>query len=173
MRQIKINIMGSCKVGKTAICQVLCGKRFPTEYQPTLCVDLSTFEDAETKLYIWELSGADKYRSLITPYMNRSEVGIFVYDITDITTLSDLDYYIKTFRGPTRILVANKCDRTGGGAGGAGEEYATQHGMLYFETSAKDNKGIKELFSHLAQQQGSVTDPSIWLTGSIVTNVCC
>ena len=173
--------MGACKVGKTAICQVLCGKRFPVEYQPTLCVDLNTYtlppdpasaSASASTFYIWELSGADKYRSLITPYMNRSEVGIFVYDITDVSSLSKLDYYIKVFKGPTRILVANKCD---GGDSSEGKAYADRNGMSYFKTSAKNNIGIKELFQYIAEQGSS--DPhgsSIWLTGQLLSpSSCC
>ncbi len=51
------------------------------------------------------------------------------------------------------VLVANKCDLAESErkvSTQKGREYADEHNMLYFETSAKSGMGVPELFNALS-----------------------
>ena len=53
------------------------------------------------------------------------------------------------------ILIGNKCDISPKDirvTNDMATEYAKNHNMEYFETSAKTGKGVKELFRYIAQK---------------------
>ncbi len=101
------------------------GVRF---YQKTLKID-----DIDLILHVWELTGAEKFKDLkITktkgeaklkkprPFFEPFTVGaagaIFVYDITDKSSLVDLDWWLKLFKKTKRnvsipiLMVGTKAD---------------------------------------------------------------
>lgn len=99
-----------------------------TFYQDTLKVD-----DVDLILHVWELTGAEKFKDLKIkktkregklkkprPYFEPFTVGaagaIFIYDITDKSSLVDLDWWLKLFKKTKRnvsipiLMVGTKAD---------------------------------------------------------------
>lgn len=99
-----------------------------TFYQDTLKVD-----DVDLILHVWELTGAEKFKDLKIkktkregilekprPYFEPFTVGaagaVFVYDITDKSSLVDLDWWLKLFKKTKRnvsipiLMVGTKAD---------------------------------------------------------------
>lgn len=99
-----------------------------TFYQDTLKID-----DVDLILHVWELTGAEKFKDLKIkktkregklktqrPYFEAFTVGaagaIFVYDITDKSSLVDLEWWLKLFKKTKRnvsipiLMVGTKAD---------------------------------------------------------------
>lgn len=80
-------------------------------YHDTLVIDGS-----EVKLQIWELTGKEKFKVLYKDYIQGAAGGIFVYDITNKSSIKNLDKWIKTFRKTKKsvsipiLMVGNKVD---------------------------------------------------------------
>lgn len=110
------------------------------------------------KLEIWDTAGQERYRSLAPIYYRGACGALVVYDITSSESFKRAQTWIKELRAnadPTLviILVGNKKDLESlrqvsyedGRALAAEEEVAG-----FFETSAKDNYCIQEVFTDLA-----------------------
>lgn len=110
------------------------------------------------KFEIWDTAGQERYRSLAPIYYRGACGALVMYDITSSESLKRAQTWIKELRAnadPTliTILVGNKKDLESlrqvsyedGRALAAEEEVAG-----FFETSAKDNYNIQEVFADLA-----------------------
>ena len=83
---------------------------------------------------------------------------ILVYDCTEEATFNNIQNWLKQIdthasSGVSKILVANKIDlpnRTVTSERGA--SLAEEHGLDFFETSAKTGSNINELFQAIAQK---------------------
>ena len=87
---------------------------------------------------------------------------IFVYDITDKESFENVPKYLKNFQKNNnnklvfKVLVGNKSDEDGNKERQVekkeGIKFAEDHHMLFFETSAKYNKNVKEIFKRSAHE---------------------
>jgi len=101
---------------------------------------------------------------MTTSYYRKRDAIIIVFDLTDKATLEDLVEWIEEARQRNpdayTVIVGNKSDhpkRTVSPEDGA--SVASNHGMPYFETSAK-NADVDKIFDHLAEVL-SLTRPGI------------
>ena len=82
---------------------------------------------------------------------------ILVYDCTEEQTFNNIQNWLKQIdqhasSNVAKILVANKCDRPDKVIESErGKALADQHGLMFFETSAKTGLNISEVFSHIAK----------------------
>ncbi len=80
-------------------------------YHDTLVMDGS-----EVTLQIWELTGKEKFKDLYKDFIKGAAGGIFVYDITNKSSLKNLDKWIKIFRKSKKsvsipiLMIDNKVD---------------------------------------------------------------
>ena len=90
-----------------------------------------------------------------------TDACVFVYDITDAQTLQNIDDWRKTFiekaSDTTAVefkfaLLGNKSDLSSQRAvdTAKGRAFAEERNMLFYETSAKENIGLKDAFMALA-----------------------
>ena len=109
------------------------------------------------KLQIYDFSGQKKFSSVINPYYKKSDGILLVFDITQESSFIALNDWITIIKEKAPqaniILVGQKCDlfeRV------ISEEKITElteeFGIEYFETSAKNDYNINELFDNLIQQ---------------------
>jgi len=83
---------------------------------------------------------------------------ILVYDCTEEATFNNISNWLKQIEthasdGVAKVLVANKTDLENRViTTEMGEQLAEQHGLAFFETSAKSGSHINELFYHIARQ---------------------
>jgi GTPase SAR1 family protein len=77
---------------------------------------------------------------------------ILVYDCTDQQTFNNISNWLKQIdqhasSNVAKVLVANKCDRTDKIIETErGRALAEQHGLTFFETSAKTGHNVAEVF---------------------------
>ncbi|KAF7235861.1 Ras-related protein Rab-10 [Varanus komodoensis] len=110
------------------------------------------------KLQIWDTAGQERFHTITTSYY-RGAMGIMlVYDITNAKSFENISKWLRNIdehanEDVERMLLGNKCDmddkrvvpKT------KGEQIAREHGIRFFETSAKANINIEKAFLTLAE----------------------
>lgn len=158
----KILIVGNASVGKTSFLLQFVEGIFPDKHISTIGVD-SKFKNIRLneriiRLQIWDTAGQDKFKSLTKNYFKGSDGIIVMYDVTSQNSFIDCRNWISQIKDNVKnlsvMLIANKIDIKTNIAVDkrAGVELAREHGILFFETSAKDNINITEAFVELARQ---------------------
>ena len=102
--------------------------------------------------------GQEKFRSLTKIFLNDSKIVIFVFDITNIASFNELDYWFEIVEnelGPKIIkgIAANKKDLMDEQQvdGNLIEEYANKKGVNYSYTTATNIEDFKILLKNLVK----------------------
>ena len=111
----------------------------------------------EVRLIIWDSGGQERFRSSIISTLRHVEEIIIVFDVTNRKSFDDIENCLEIikerFNDPVIILFGNKVDVKKEEWKVTEEEinlFCTKNKLKYFGTSAKNNNGIKEGFSYLA-----------------------
>ncbi|KAG8943660.1 GTP-binding protein [Tulasnella sp. 424] len=109
-------------------------------------------------VFTWDTSGKERFRTVIPAYYRGAMGILLVYDVTDERSFTGIRTWhssIKTHasEGVNKILVGNKCDWEAKRmvTREQGQELADELGIKFFETSAKYNVGVEEVFFTLAR----------------------
>ena len=163
--EAKVVLVGSQSVGKTCIVLRYVQGTFSGNTGTTIGAAFFTnrliIGGKRLKLQIWDTAGQERFRSMAPMYYRNARAAILVYDVCNKSSLEDLATWakdVRTTNGPSLLLaiVGNKMELREGNAGKCvsreeGEAFARSNNALYFETSAKENLGITELFLQLAE----------------------
>ena len=157
---ISISILGESKVGKSCICSSFLG----IEFNPNLLsigadridstIKIETGE--ELKLKIWDTAGQERFRSFPISTLRSSQGVIVVFDLTDKESFYKVTNWLKDIRNisPNKpiVLFGNKSDLVDERKVDKDEidNLCKKEDLKYFETSAKNNTGIKEGFTKIA-----------------------
>ena len=159
---VKIGLLGDEKVGKTSICHSFVNLDLPEDYITTIgCEKFEKKEllnnGKEVRLIIWDSGGQERFRSSIISTLRHVEEIIIVFDVTNRKSFDDIENWLEIikerFNDPVIILFGNKVDVKKEEWKVTEEEinlFCTKKKLKYFGTSAKNNNGIKEGFSYLA-----------------------
>lgn len=108
------------------------------------------------KLQIWDTAGQERYRTITTAYYRGAMGFILMYDVTNeesFNSVQDWVTQIKTYSWDNAqvILVGNKSDMEAERVVTyeRGKQLADQLGLEFFETSAKENINVKNVFERL------------------------
>ncbi|XP_071537076.1 intraflagellar transport protein 27 homolog isoform X1 [Panulirus ornatus] len=164
----KCIVIGDSTVGKTSVVQSFMseGNLFPKNYNMTLGLDVVTKminvpdTNSIVELYLYDCSGKEFYRNLVIRLSSQPSLLLLMYDVSlesSFNALTDLYDQIKSqAKGEAvkGVLFANKTDLTTRRlvSPKAGRELAQKLGLVYFEGSAKDQKGIEEPFFFLVNE---------------------
>ena len=157
---LKIVVIGDSAVGKTCLMQRYMTGGFSTEHRATVGADfLSTKLTRDENTYtlqVWDTAGQEKFQAIGSAFYRGSDCAIVVYDVTNRKSFENIPTWLNEFTlqgevlNPEKfpfVIVGNKCDRTDRKVTPEeGQEFCKSKGLAFFETSAKDNIGIKELF---------------------------
>lgn len=110
------------------------------------------------KLQVWDTAGQEKFR-VITKTYYRNAAGIIVaYDVTNGESFANTKRWIEEVKnncgddGVPIVLVGNKCDSENKCVTyNDQEEYAKLMKLKFFETSAKENINVDEVFTELTK----------------------
>jgi len=162
-RNFKIVLLGEGCVGKTSLMLRYVQDQFNEKHLTTIQASFLsknlTVDGVRVKLAIWDTAGQEKFHALGPIYYRDSNGAILVYDITDRDSFDRVQNWVKELRkmlgeGIALVIVGNKCDleRQRKVTQEEAEAYAKTVGAEHFNTSAKLNKGVKELFLELTKK---------------------
>lgn len=162
---LKMVVIGDCGVGKTSILDRFIVKEFDPNRDSTVGVDFYNVymsisgsnenNIAKYKYQVWDCAGRESYQSIINSYIRGSQVILFVFDVCNRDSFNHIrDWYqnvlnhVDTQRQFIGLIVGNKADSEGRTiTHEEGSRLAESMGTVYFETSAKSDKGIVKLFN--------------------------
>ena len=164
--EIKIVLLGNINVGKTSIASRYCKNVFNEHHINTIGgayqqqkVILSN--GSAVKLHIWDTSGQERFRAMTNLYYRDAQVAILTYDVTNESSFTGIEFWIKELKYKVEndnmilFLVGNKCDVNEDERKVStikGKNFADENNMLFFETSAKNGDGVKDLFVTIANK---------------------
>ncbi len=154
-------LLGDTSVGKSCIVRRLVRDQFLDFQEPTIGSAFTTHtiftETHNVNFEIWDTAGQERYRSLAPMYYRGAKVAIVVYDITNSGSLNGAKNWIRElkFRDDPNLIIAivgNKTDMNASRKITYEEvnEYANENEILFYESSAKTNINIQEMFVDIA-----------------------
>lgn len=166
---LKVVLLGEGCVGKTSIVLRYVEDKFNNKHISTLQASFLTKKinvgDKRVQLNIWDTAGQERFHALGPIYYRASNGAILVYDITDQDSFQKVKNWVKELKkmlGSDIVItiVGNKTDLDKDRTVNIEEAqcYAQAVGATFFETSAKLNEGIEELFQELTTLMIQHTD---------------
>ena len=163
----KVLVLGAQTVGKTSFINsfVKDGQNFQPSYTMTLTSELSTKSivneehNVTVEFFIYDISGSSIYEYEYQDVFKDANQIIIVFDITRSATLKECaswldkvaNYSEKSLPG---VLVGNKADLSEYSDVTADDcrSFATEHGLNYYEVSAKQGTCVSDPFADLAEK---------------------
>uniref|UniRef100_A0A3Q4BJR4 small monomeric GTPase n=2 Tax=Euteleostomi TaxID=117571 RepID=A0A3Q4BJR4_MOLML len=158
----KLLLIGDSGVGKTCVLFRFSDDAFNTTFISTIGIDFKIktveLQGKKIKLQIWDTAGQERFHTITTSYY-RGAMGIMlVYDITNAKSFENISKWLRNIdehanEDVERMLLGNKCDMEDKRVvpKAKGEQIAREHGIRFFETSAKANINIEKAFLTLAE----------------------
>ncbi|CAH8386443.1 unnamed protein product [Eruca vesicaria subsp. sativa] len=111
------------------------------------------------KLQIWDTAGQERFRTITTAYYRGAMGILLVYDVTDESSFNNIRNWIRNIEqhasdNVNKILVGNKADMDESKRAvptSKGQALADEYGIKFFETSAKTNLNVEEVFFSIAK----------------------
>ncbi|KAM9294696.1 ras-related protein Rab-13 [Gastrophryne carolinensis] len=157
----KLLLIGDSGVGKTCLIVRFSEDSFNSTYISTIGIDFkirtTEIQGKKIKLQVWDTAGQERFKTITTAYYRGAMGIILVYDITDERSFENIQNWMKSIKenaaaGVQRMLLGNKCDMESRRKvpRERGEKLAKEHGIRFFETSAKSSQNVDEAFNALA-----------------------
>ncbi|KAI9533261.1 Ras- protein Rab-13 [Dissostichus eleginoides] len=157
----KLLLIGDSGVGKTCLIIRFAEDNFNSTYISTIGIDFKVktieVEGKKVKLQVWDTAGQERFKTITTAYYRGAMGIVLVYDITDEKSFENIQNWMKSITenasaGVSRMLLGNKCDIEAKRkvSRETGEKLAKDHGIRFFETSAKSSINVDESFLALA-----------------------
>ena len=157
----KYIIIGDSNVGKSNILTRYTQDKFNEQYQATIGVEFGaknlTINNQIIRVQIWDTAGQENFRSITRAYYKNSVCAIIVYDISNRDSFNSIQNWIEDckMQSPETVhlvLVGNKCDLDKREVTKEeGLELANKNKMVFFESSAKNNIFIDDIFNQSAK----------------------
>jgi small GTP-binding protein len=160
----KILLLGDSSVGKTCLLLRYSDDTFTENHISTIGLDyrfkLVTLEnDKKVKLQIWDTAGQDRFRAITKNYYKGAHGIILVYDVTNINSFNNIKSWVSQIKENTTdkikiTLVGNKIDNEENRkiSYEEGLKLATEYDAKFFETSAKENIRVTEVFNYITEE---------------------
>ncbi|MHA1534820.1 MAG: Rab family GTPase [Promethearchaeota archaeon] len=161
----KIIIFGDAGTGKTTLTQRFLTELFKSDQTMTIGVDFEvkslTVDERKVKLQIWDFGGEERFRFLLPTYVRGARGGLFLYDITNFSSIAHIDDWLSVIRKEIRaedifpiIVVGGKADLV------ESREVSSAEGIKiaksrnvngFIETSSKSGENVEKTFEALTR----------------------
>jgi len=159
----KIIIFGDAGCGKTTLTQRFLTNLFVSDQTMTIGVDFEvkslSVDEQRVKLQIWDFGGEERFRFLLPTYVRGARGGLFLYDITNYSSIAHIDDWLSVIRKEIRaedifpiIVVGGKADLV------ENREVSSADGIKiaksrnvngFIETSSKTGENVEKSFEAL------------------------
>ena len=161
---MKVITLGESGTGKTSIIRRYIHNIFDENNLSTIGLNFS-FKEIKLKdgntisLKLIDTAGQEKYRALAKSYFKNVDAVLFVFSIGNQDTFDNIRNFINLFKENCsgeayvpKYLVGNKSDQEKEISNDMINQFKEEYkDFKYYETSAKNNEGIEELFQDLAE----------------------
>jgi len=161
----KIIIFGDAGCGKSTLTQRFLTNLFVSDQTMTIGVDFEvkslTVDEQKVKLQIWDFGGEERFRFLLPTYVRGARGGLFLYDITNFSSIAHIDDWLSVIRKEIRaedifpiIVVGGKADLV------ESREVSSAEGIKiaksrnvngFIETSSKSGENVEKTFEALTR----------------------
>lgn len=161
----KIIIFGDAGCGKSTLTQRFLTNLFVSDQTMTIGVDFEvkslTVDEQKVKLQIWDFGGEERFRFLLPTYVRGARGGLFLYDITNFSSIAHIDDWLSVIRKEIRaedifpiIAVGGKADLV------ESREVSSAEGIKiaksrnvngFIETSSKSGENVEKTFEALTR----------------------
>ncbi len=161
----KIIIFGDAGCGKTTLTQRFLTNLFVSDQTMTIGVDFEVksliVDEQKVKLQIWDFGGEERFRFLLPTYVRGARGGLFLYDITNFSSIAHIDDWLSVIRKEIRaedvfpiIVVGGKADLV------ESREVSSAEGIKiaklrnvngFIETSSKTGENVEKTFEALTR----------------------
>ncbi|KAJ8681336.1 hypothetical protein QAD02_017123 [Eretmocerus hayati] len=159
----KLLIIGDSGVGKSSLLLRFADNTFNASYITTIGVDFKIrtvdVDGERVKLQIWDTAGQERFRTITSTYYRGTHGVIVVYDVTSGDSFANVKRWLHEIEHNcdvvvNRILVGNKNDAPNHKVvlTEDAQRFANQMGIKLFETSAKDNTNVEEMFMAITRE---------------------
>ena len=159
----KYIIIGDSFVGKSKILLRYTNNEYNENFVITIGAEFGAktinIDGQEIRIQIWDTAGMENFKSITRSYYKNSICALIVYDISNKDSFKNVLNWIEDCKvfSPKNILlvlIGNKCDLEEKRQVSIeeGKKVAEENDMIFFETSAKDNININEVFVKSAQK---------------------
>ncbi|XP_075154687.1 RAS oncogene family member Rab35 isoform X2 [Haematobia irritans] len=158
----KLLIIGDSGVGKTSLLLRFSDDTFNSSHISTIGVDFKirtfTIDDQQVKVQIWDTAGQERFRTITSTYYRGTHGVIVVYDVTDGGSFQNIRKWLQEIHENCNavniVLVGNKNDDPERKVVDTedSQRFAQSMGIQLFETSAKNNTGVNEMFHSITEQ---------------------
>ena len=159
VRNFSIIILGNSHAGKTSLILRYTENNYSTSFSSTLGIDFKlkkfTVGNICVKLQIWDTGGQERFRTITRGYYDKAMGVIFAYDCSDIASYKEVEGWMAQFNNNAKedvvkILVATKIDKdVKEVTTKMGQDIANKYNIPFYETSAKDNINVNEVFMEI------------------------
>ncbi|KAK3007402.1 hypothetical protein RJ639_017170 [Escallonia herrerae] len=151
---IKLLLIGDSGVGKSCLLLRFSDGSFTTSFITTIGIDFKIrtieLDGKRIKLQIWDTAGQERFRTITTAYYRGAMGILLVYDVTDESSFNKQH----ASDNVNKILVGNKADMDESKRAvptSKGQALADEYGIKFFETSAKTNLNVEQVFFSIAR----------------------
>ncbi|GLV37057.1 Rab35 [Carabus blaptoides fortunei] len=158
----KLLIIGDSGVGKSSLLLRFADNTFSGSYITTIGVDFKIrtvqVDGQRVKLQIWDTAGQERFRTITSTYYRGTHGVIVVYDVTSGDSFANVKRWLHEIEQNcdvvNKVLVGNKNDAPDRKVVLTEDalRFAEQMGIQLFETSAKDNINVEEMFMSVTRQ---------------------
>ncbi|GFR73708.1 Ras-related protein Rab-32B [Elysia marginata] len=158
----KLLIIGDSGVGKSSLLLRFADNIFSGSYITTIGVDFKIrtidVNGERVKLQIWDTAGQERFRTITSTYYRGTHGVLVVYDVCSGESFANVQRWLHEIDQNcdvvNRILVGNKDDDPERKVvlTQDAERFAERMQIQLFETSAKENKNVEEMFRAITKQ---------------------
>jgi Ras-related protein Rab-35 len=160
----KFLVLGDQMVGKTSVLERYINRTFKTNYLLTIGMDKRfkrlEVNNTDVDIFITDTAGQERFRSLTKMFYKGADGILVGFSLTEAKTLESVNYWINEINQNcskeypiSLVLFGNKCDDKENidVKQEAIDEIINKYNLTYFETSAKDNINIQNIFEYLTK----------------------
>jgi len=158
----KLLIIGDSGVGKSSLLLRFADNVFSGTYITTIGVDFKIrtidVNGERVKLQIWDTAGQERFRTITSTYYRGTHGVLVVYDVSSGESFANVQRWLHEIDQNcdvvNRILVGNKDDDPDRKVvlTQDAQKFAEKMQIQLFETSAKENKNVEEMFLAITSQ---------------------